>query len=137
VPETKSETQAAAQASRRDWMLRALGAMGASALPVLAMFESPAAAQSPQVVRIVAQRFHYTPNEFRVKAGQPVVLEFTALDFVHGFNMPDLKLRADLPPGPPVRVQLPALAPGVYEFPCDNFCGDGHEQMNGRMVAEA
>jgi len=120
--------------TRREWMLRALSA---SALPALAMLESPAAAQSPQVVKIVAQRFHYTPNEFRVKAGQPVVLEFTALDFVHGFNMPELKLRADLPPGPVVRVQLTAPKPGVYEFLCDNFCGDGHEQMNGRMVAEA
>jgi cytochrome c oxidase subunit II len=122
------------KATRRDWMLRALGA---SALPVLAMLDSPAAAQAPQVVKIVAQRFRYTPNEFRVKAGQPVVLEFTALDFVHGFNMPDLKLRVDLPPGPAVRVQLTAPKPGVYEFLCDNFCGDGHEQMTGRMVAEA
>src|SRR4029450_9646169 len=120
--------------TRRDWILRALSA---SALPTLAMLESPAAAQSPQGVKIVAQRVPYTPNEFRVKAGQPVVLEFTALDFVHGFNMPDLNLRADLPPGQVVRVQLTAPKPGVYVFLCDNFCGDGHERMNGRMVAEA
>ncbi|MGZ5179450.1 MAG: cupredoxin domain-containing protein [Ramlibacter sp.] len=122
--------------TRRDWILRALGA---GALPLLAAIGRAADAQQPQpaVVRIVAQRFHYTPREFRVKAGLPVVLEFTSLDFMHGFSMPDLNVRADLIPGQVTRVRLTPPAPGVYEFLCDNFCGDGHEQMNGRMVAEA
>src|SRR6476620_2978518 len=120
--------------TRREWMLRALSA---SALPALAMLDSPASAQAPQVVKIVAQRFHYTPNEFRVKAGQPVVLEFTALDFVHGFNMPDLKVRADLPPGRVTRVEVPAAPAGTYDFVCDNFCGDQHEEMHGRMIVES
>ena len=74
--------------------------------------------------------------ERAVKAGIPVVLEFSSLDFVHGFNMPDLKLRADLPPGRVTSVRLPAMKPGVYEFLCDNFCGDKHEEMAGRMVVE-
>jgi cytochrome c oxidase subunit 2 len=121
--------------TRRHWIMRTLGA---SALPMFAVIDSSAQAQEPaaQVVKITAQRFQYTPNEFRVKAGQPVVLEFTSLDFVHGFHMPELKLRADLPPGTTTRVRLVAPKPGVYDFLCDNFCGDGHEQMNGRMVAE-
>ncbi|HXD41064.1 MAG TPA: cupredoxin domain-containing protein [Ramlibacter sp.] len=121
--------------TRRDWIGRAL-ALGA--LPVLALAGRRALAQADeaQVVKLVAQRFHYTPSEFRVKAG-PVVLEFTALDFVHGFNMPDLKLRADLPPGRVTRLQFTVDKPGDYDFQCDNFCGDGHEQMHGRMVVEA
>jgi cytochrome c oxidase subunit II len=122
--------------TRRDWMLRVLGV---SALPMLSVFgPRPAArAAEPQVIKLTAQRFHYTPAEFRVKAGQPVVLEFTSVDFVHGFNMPDLTLRADLPPGTVTRLPLTAPKPGVYDFLCDNFCGSGHEQMNGRMVVEA
>lgn len=114
--------------NRRVLLVRLLGF---AALPVLAQ-DAP-----PQVVKIIAQKFHYTPAEFRVKAGVPIVLEFTALDFVHGFNMPDLKVRADLTPGPPVIVKLPAAKAGVYEFVCDNFCGDKHEEMHGRMVVEA
>ena len=89
------------------------------------------------MVKIVAQRFHYTPGEFRVKAGRPVLLEFTALDFVHGFNMPDLKVRADLAPGAVTRVALPAAVAGTYDFVCDNFCGEQHEEMHGRMFVEA
>ena len=84
--------------TRRTLMWRALGL---SAAPLLAVLGRRAIAQpaEPQVVKLVAQRFHYTPGEIRVKAGQPVVLEFTSLDFVHGFSMPDLHVRADLPPG--------------------------------------
>ena len=122
--------------SRRGWLQRAL-AMGAAPLLLTAARAVPAQTAEAQVVKIVAQRFHYTPGEFRVKAGRPVRLEFTALDFVHGFNMPDLKVRADLPPGTVTRVALPAVPPGSYDFVCDNFCGDHHEEMHGRMIVEA
>src|SRR3569623_3372447 len=103
-----------AASTRREWMSQA----AAVALAPLAAFaDSP-----PQVVKIVAQRFHYTPNEFRVKAGVPVVLEFTSLDFVHGFFMPDLNVRADLPPGMVTRVNVAPAKAGTYDFLCDNFC---------------
>jgi heme/copper-type cytochrome/quinol oxidase subunit 2 len=26
------------------------------------------------------------------------------------------------------------LAPEYYDFLCDNFCGSGHEEMNGTIV---
>ena len=122
--------------SRRRWMA---GALGLGALPALTLLAQRAAAQMPeaQVVKVTAKRFIYTPAELRVKAGVPIVLEFTSVDFVHGFNMPDLNVRADLPPGRVTRVTLPASKPGTYDFLCDNFCGDGHETMHGRMVVEA
>jgi cytochrome c oxidase subunit II len=122
--------------SRRDWLRTAMAA-GAAPLLLAVARGVPAQTEDVQVVKIVAQRFHYTPGEFRVKAGRPVVLEFTALDFVHGFNMPDLKVRADLIPGKFTRVRLPAAGPGTYDFVCDNFCGDQHEEMHGRMIVEA
>jgi cytochrome c oxidase subunit II len=122
--------------SRRDWLRTAMAA-GAAPLLLAVARGVPAQTEDVQVVKIVAQRFHYTPGEFRVKAGRPIVLEFTALDFVHGFNMPDLKVRADLIPGKFTRVRLPAAGPGTYDFVCDNFCGDQHEEMHGRMIVEA
>jgi cytochrome c oxidase subunit II len=122
--------------TRRNLMWRALGL---AAVPLFAVLGRRALAQGaePQVVKVIAKRFDYTPREFRVKAGRPIVLEFTSLDFVHGFNMPDLNVRADLPPGRITRVNLPASKAGTYDFLCDNFCGDGHEEMHGRMVVEA
>ncbi|MFL6707578.1 MAG: cupredoxin domain-containing protein [Massilia sp.] len=90
-----------------------------------------------RIVRIQAKKFEYTPREITLKAGQAVELELTALDFVHGFNVPDLKLRADLSPGQVTRLSFTPAAPGTIDFLCDNFCGTGHEEMNGRFIVEA
>ena len=65
------------------------------------------------------------------------MLEITALDFPHGFFIPDLKIRADLVPASLVRVDLKFDREGVYEFICDNFCGSGHEEMAGKIVVIA
>lgn len=91
-------------------------------------------AAKEQVVQITARRFSYTPNEIVVHKGRPVVLEISSLDFVHGFNVPALKLRADLPPGKVTQVRFIPERAGEYPFVCDNFCGDGHEEMHGRIV---
>lgn len=95
----------------------------------------PGAGQE-QVVQVTARRFVFTPSEIVVKKGQPVVLEFRSLDFVHGFNVPALKLRADLPPDRITRVRFTPERAGEYAFVCDNFCGDGHEDMHGRIVVK-
>lgn len=102
---------------------------------VAARNSTPAASQET-VVKVVVQRFVFTPTEIVLRAGQPTVLEFQSLDFTHGFNVPDLKIRADLPPGQTTRVHLTPLKPGVYDFLCDNFCGAGHEQMNGKIIVK-
>jgi len=91
-------------------------------------------AEGGRVIKIVAQRFHYTPNEIHLKKGEPVTLEFTSLDFLHGFKVPALGVRANLPPGRPTRVHITPDKTGRFAFLCDNFCGAGHEDMNGVFV---
>jgi cytochrome c oxidase subunit 2 len=51
--------------------------------------------------------------------------------------VPELKLRADLMPGQITHVEVMLARPGQYDFQCDNFCGDGHENMHGRFVVSA
>lgn len=116
-------------------------AVVSSFLVIVAVFTLTAAhgqvdTNNERVVKVVAQRFHYTPDEIVLKAGEPTRLEFTSLDFVHGFNIPDLKIRANLPPGQVTVIHLTPLKAGVYDFLCDNFCGSGHEEMNGRIVVK-
>lgn len=110
--------------------LRMLTALAASGLGV-------ALAQGPARVReiaVTAKRFEFVPAEIELKAGEEVVVVVTSLDFVHGMNIPDLKQRYDLVPGRPTRIPLSPKRAGVIEFVCDNFCGDGHEEMHGRFV---
>ena len=122
--------------NRRGWLALS-GALGSGLLLAsgrsIAQLSSTAASE-PFVVKIVAQKFKYTPNEIILKKGQASVLEFTALDFVHGFHLPDLKIRSDLIPGRVTRIELKIDKEGTYEFLCDNFCGDGHEEMAGKIV---
>ena len=87
-----------------------------------------------QTIQVTAQRFRFTPDEIKLKRGLPAVLEITSLDFVHGFRIPDLGIRTDLIPGRVNSVAIKALDPGRYAFLCDNFCGSGHEDMNGTVV---
>lgn len=86
------------------------------------------------VIRVVAQRFSYTPSEIVLKKGEVATLEFEALDFTHGFNVPDLGIRAGLIEGQVTHVHLTPEKSGVYEFHCDNFCGADHEQMDGKFI---
>ncbi len=119
-------------APRRRLLARALagavGALGGTALI------GAARAQAPREIELVARRFQFTPAEIALKRDETVVIALTAIDFVHGFSVPDLGLRADLMPGRVVRVTLKPTKTGTLDFLCDNFCGAGHEEMHGRFI---
>ena len=66
--------------------------------------------------------------------GVPVTLVLSSADFVHGFAIPDLGVRVDLVPGKTVELALTPDREGRFVFLCDNFCGEGHEEMSGALV---
>jgi cytochrome c oxidase subunit II len=115
-------------------VLRAAVLIGLTALGVALALSADAGDE--RVIKIVAKKFNYTPDVIMLKKGEPVTLEFTALDFTHGFKVPDLGIRADLPPGRPVVIHLTPEKTGRFTFLCDNFCGSGHEEMNGTIIVE-
>jgi cytochrome c oxidase subunit 2 len=90
-----------------------------------------------RVIRITARKFEFTPNQITLKLGQPVKIEFAAIDYIHGFSLPDLNIRADGLPGQIVEVRFTPQRAGDLPFLCDNFCGSGHEEMNGKFVVKA
>lgn len=87
-----------------------------------------------QVIEITAKRFEYSPSEITLKKGVPAILEFTSLDRVHGFLVPQLNLHADIKPGETTRVRIVPDRTGTFPFHCDNFCGSGHEDMTGEII---
>ena len=86
------------------------------------------------VIRITAKKFEYEPNQITLKKGEPVTLELVSLDRVHGFNLPELGIRADIIPGQSTKVHLLPQATGSFTFRCDIFCGSGHEDMAGQII---
>ena len=55
----------------------------AAFITVNAAYGASNKAAKERVIKIVAQRFSFTPNELKLKKGENVRLEFTSLDFVH------------------------------------------------------
>ena len=104
------------------------------ALLIGSSFTSGFAEQKEQIIKITAKKFEYSPKEILLKKGVPVVLEITALDRLHGFNCPDLGIRANLLPGEITRIRVVPQKAGSFVFRCDIFCGDGHEDMTGTIT---
>ena len=119
--------------TRRRVLQAGLAAAGAALL----RNSAAQATGEPRVIEITARRFAYEPNEIALKAGERVVLAIRALDFAHGLKIPDLGLQIDLLPGLVTRLELQPRQPGVIDFLCDNFCGEGHEEVHGRLIVSA
>jgi cytochrome c oxidase subunit II len=94
------------------------------------------ASEQERVIRISAKKFEYNPKVIKIKKGVPVVLELTSLDRLHGFNCPGLGIRSDINPGKTTRVKFTPAKSGTFSFFCDVFCGEGHEDMNGKIIVE-
>jgi cytochrome c oxidase subunit 2 len=95
------------------------------------------AAEQPAEIKISAKKFEYHPDKVTVKVGKPLVLVLTSEDRIHGFKMPDFGIRTDIVPGQETRIDLTPDKVGSFNFHCDVFCGDGHEDMDGTLVVEA
>jgi cytochrome c oxidase subunit 2 len=100
----------------------------------LTMGTSLLAFSKPRVVRIVARRFVFTPNQIALKKGEPVTFELTTADIPMGMNIPDFGVRSDIVPGRKTELTFTPGKAGTFTFVCDVFCGDGHEDMSGKLV---
>jgi cytochrome c oxidase subunit 2 len=113
-----------------------LAACGAAALVAAVAVGVAAQGEGEQHISLIAMKFDFLPDELTLKKGKPVVLDVSTLDRIHGFAIPELKLRVDVVPGETTHVRLVPEKAGRFTFRCDNFCGDGHEEMEGAIIVE-
>ena len=92
------------------------------------------AAQTPRVISVKAKKFTFTPDKITLTRGEPVIFELTTEDVLMGFYLPDFKLRVDVVPGKTVQLAFTPPKAGEFDFICDVFCGDLHEDMNGTIT---
>jgi cytochrome c oxidase subunit II len=113
----------------------ALSLLGiAAAAAVVAFTAAAPRAQTGRVIEVTASQFKYEPETITLKRGEPVVLEFRTTDRKHGFKLAALDLHVDVNPGEVGRLAFTPDKAGRYVFACDNFCGSGHEEMDGTLV---
>jgi cytochrome c oxidase subunit II len=81
-------------------------------------------------VQIDATWFEFNPNVIRIKQGEEVMIMINNLDVDHGINIPALGLRGNS------IIAFTAHTKGEFDFFCDNFCGEGHRDMVGKLIIE-
>lgn len=92
------------------------------------------AAETPQVVKITASKYHFTPDRIVLVKGQPATLELTSTDRVHGFMVREFGIDTDIEPGKTTNVTIRPEKTGSYTTICDHYCGLGHGGMKMTIV---
>ncbi len=113
---------------------RLAGILAAAFLAAAGAAAWSAATPGPRIIKLTAKRYEFSQPEIKVKKGVPVIVEITALDRPHGFNLPDFDVRGDAMPGETTRVVFTPDKAGTFEFLCDLFCGEHHDIMTGMLI---
>ena len=119
-----------------------------SALLAYAYLGAPAQQDAEYRVQVTAHQWQWeviypdapggpraSVNILHVPAGQPVSIELTASDVIHGFWVPRLGGKMDAIPGRTNHVVYTADEPGIYHGQCAEYCGIGHAAMHFQVVA--
>ena len=111
------------------------GLLALSSLSTLAVDIGAAAAQAHphdtvREIEIVVEGT-YKPARIKIQEGERVRLKFIRKEYnscTREVIFPKLNIQRELPPNQPVIIDLPALAPGEYEFKC------GMNMIKGAVV---
>ena len=84
---------------------------------------------------MTAERFQFTPSTIEVNQGDTVRLVIRSVDVTHGLMVDGHGLNVLIPAsGEPVTVEFVATQAGRFQFRCSNYCGLGHDGMNGILT---
>jgi cytochrome c oxidase subunit 2 len=73
-------------------------------------------------------------NEIRVPAGTSVKFLLSATDVLHGFYLPDFRVKMDMIPGRVTTLWVQPDRPGSYQIFCTVYCGTGHSNMLAQLI---
>ncbi len=73
-------------------------------------------------------------NELHVPVGKPVKFIMTSADVIHGFYLPEFRVKQDILPGSYTYLWLQPEKTGRYDIYCTQYCGTGHSTMRAVMV---
>ena len=83
-----------------------------------------------KVITINAKRFDFDKKVIRVKQWEKVKIKINNLDTLHGIDIPAMWI------GDEQEVILDTSKKWEFEFLCGNYCGDGHNKMQGKIIIE-
>ncbi len=74
-----------------------------------------------------------TTSELVLPSDHEVDLTLHAQDVIHGFAIPELRLKQNAVPGQTLHIHFTATSPGTYAILCTQLCGSGHFRMNATL----
>jgi cytochrome c oxidase subunit II len=84
-------------------------------------------------VRMIAQEYAFVPDCTVVPVDTPVKFRLTSTDVIHGFLLSGTNVNTMVVPGYVAEVRTNFSRPGIYNMPCNEFCGVGHHGMWARV----
>ena len=72
-------------------------------------------------------------SELVLPANREVDLRLRAQDVIHGFSIPELRLKQNAVPGQTIHIHFTPTTPGTYAILCTQLCGTGHYRMNATL----
>ncbi|WP_035359250.1 cupredoxin domain-containing protein [Edaphobacter aggregans] len=72
-------------------------------------------------------------SELVLPANREVDLTLRAQDVIHGFSVPELRLKQNAVPGESIHIHFTPTTPGTYAILCTQLCGLGHYRMNANL----
>ena len=110
----------------------------AAAALLVALAAPQGSPQDRRVVRVLAERFTFTPSQVKVKRGTVVEFRVRSDDTNHGFRIKGTKTNIVIPKRGrgEMTVTFEATTAGRYQFECSKMCGAGHSTMKGAIVVK-
>jgi cytochrome c oxidase subunit 2 len=75
----------------------------------------------------------FVSSQLVLPAGREVDLTLRAQDVIHGFAVPQLRIKQNAVPGNPTHIHFTPEIPGDYAILCTQLCGMGHYRMQATL----
>ena len=75
----------------------------------------------------------FVSSELVLPVNREVDLGITSQDVIHGFAVPDMRLKQNAVPGEIIHIHFTPTIPGTYAILCTQLCGMGHYRMNANL----
>ena len=75
----------------------------------------------------------FVAAELVLPAGRPVDLRLHAVDVIHGFAVPEMRLKQNAVPGQTIHLHFTPTVAGKYAILCTQLCGSGHYRMQANL----
>lgn len=72
-------------------------------------------------------------SQLILPANREIDLTLHAQDVIHGFSIPELRLKQNAIPGQTEHIHFTAITPGTYAILCTQLCGLGHYRMQSTL----